>query len=586
MSSSPASRYLWAADPQAAWIPSHKLVEDRYRVLTPQLWLDTKSNERPAALWPLPDRALPYAHLSRYHLHLPQLYGFCLLGRSGQKAVEVPLLDNIPIEPTGELMPTLATSWPQASVLQQAYWLSQIIHLWQPLLDVGVGYSLLTPDNIRVQGWRIRLCELLSDQLNPHGRSNVKGLAHTWHFLLATAQPALTAVLNPLFINMQVGKIAATDLALELNQCLLEQAALLPLTVQIAGGTDPGSDRHNEDSIYPNSTDRDQELSRYLGIVCDGVAGHEGGEVASQMAVRSLQPQIQALLNDIAQEKTLVAATQITDHLQSMIRVVNNLIVSQNDQQQREKRRRMATTMVLALQLPQQIPTIQGLGNSHEIYIAHVGDSRAYWITNTSCQQLTMDDDVAQREITQGKSMPWQAQERRDAGSLTQAIGVRAGAELTPLVQRLIVVEDGVLLLCSDGLSDRQLIEKSWQTYIPPVLAGQLPLEQAVRNWLQQANQENGHDNSSLVLMSCHITGSDPDAEVFKPEISATVPIRSSSNGVLSLFKRFLWLELSLGSILIGLLAVYLIQPQWFRSLSPQPAPAPSPTSIPDSPPD
>ncbi len=584
MSSSPASRYLWAADPQAAWIPPHKLVENRYQVLTPQLWLDTKSNEPPEALWPLPAQALPYAHLSRYHLHLPQLYGFCLLERSGKKAVEVPLLDNIPIEPTGELMPALVTVWPQASILQQAYWLSQLVHLWQPLVDMGVGYSLLTPDNIRVQGWRIRLCELFPDHLNPHGRSNVKGLANTWHFLIATAKPSLAAVLNPLFINMQVGKIAATDLALELNQCLLEQAARLPLNVQIFGSTDPGSDRHNEDSIYPSSADRGQQLSHYLGIVCDGVAGHEGGEVASQTAIQSLQPQLQALLQDIAQEKETVAAPQITDHLQSITRVVNNLLVSQNDQQQREKRRRMATTMVLALQLPQQIPTTQGLGNSHEIYIAHVGDSRAYWITKTSCQQLTVDDDVAQREIKQGKSMPWQAQERRDAGALTQALGVRAGEELTPMVQRLVVIEDGVLLLCSDGLSDRQLIEKSWQNYVPPILTGQLPLEQAVHNWIQQAGQENGHDNISLVLMSCQVTDANVD-DVFKPEISATVPIRSASGGVWKFLKRFLWLELSLGSILLGLLAVYLIQPQWFRSLSPQPAPESPPASISDSPP-
>ncbi len=541
MSSSPAPRYLWAADPQAAWIPPNKLVEGRYQVLAPQLWLDTKSNERPEALWPLPDQALPYAHLSRYRLHLPQLYGFCLLGRSGKKAVEIPLLDNVPIEPSGKLMPALTTAWPEASALQQAYWLWQLINLWQPLVDIGVGYSLLQPKNIRVQDWRIRLCELSSDHLNPNGRSTVKGLGSTWHSLLATAQPALAEVIYPLFNNMQVGKVSASDLALVVNQCLLEQAAMLPITIQIAGGTDTGSDRHNEDSFYPNRSDpSNNNLSDHLGIVCDGVAGHEGGEVASQSAVQSLQLQMPALLHDVAQESEIIAPNQIIDHLKSMVRVVNNLIANQNDEQNRQGRRRMATTMVMALQLPQQISTSRGIDNSHEIYIAHVGDSRAYWLTRKSCQQLTVDDDVAQREIKQGKSMPWQAQGRIDAGSLTQALGMRAGEDLTPMVQRMVVIEDGVLLLCSDGLSDRQLIEKSWQNYVPQILDGQLPLAQAVQDWIQQARQENGHDNISLVLMSCQITNPD---EVFQSEISITVPLPSSGHRFFSLLKRFIGIE-------------------------------------------
>jgi protein phosphatase len=567
MSSSPASRYLWAADPQAAWIPTDKLVENRYHVLAPHLWLDTKSNERPEALWPLPDRALPYAHLSRFRLHLPQLYGFCSLGRSGKKSVEIPLLNNIPIEQSGELMPALATAWPTASALQQAYWLSQLINLWQPLVDIGVGYSLLDDKNIRVQDWRVRLCELLPDSINPNGRSSVKGLASSWHSLLATAQPALAQAINPLVSSMEMGKIAVADVAVAVNQCLLEQAALLPITIQIAGGTDPGSNRHNEDSFYPSNADLEQDIAQNLGIVCDGVAGHEGGEVASQIAVQSIRLQMQALLEDVAQSQVAVAPAQITDHLKSMIRVVNNLIASQNDEQNRESRRRMATTMVMALQLPQKIATTQGIGNSHEIYVAHVGDSRAYWLTRNSCQLLTVDDDVAQRDIKQGKSMPWQAQGRIDAGSLTQALGIKNGAELAPMIQRLIVVEDGVLLLCSDGLSDRKLIEKSWQKYVPQILDNQLSIDQAVQDWIQQASQENGHDNISLVLMSCQVT---PQGEVFEPAISATKPAPPAGNWLLAFLKRFILLELLLGGIAIGLMATYITHPQWFKQSTPQ----------------
>jgi protein phosphatase len=558
MSSQSSTRYLWAADPQAAWIPADKLVENRYHVMAPQLWLDTKSTERPEALWPLPDRARPYAHLSRYRLHLPQLYGFCSLGRAGN-SVEIPLLDNVPIDINGALLPALTEVWPNGTALQQIHWLWQIVNLWQPLVDTGVGYSLLDGKNIRVQDWRIRLCELLPDAANPAGRSNVIGLAGLWQTLVPQAQPAVVEAIEPLMTQMQVGKIAVADLALAINDCLLTQAAALPLTVTIAGGTDPGNDRHNEDSYYPPTPELGQPLSKHLGIICDGVAGHEGGEVASQMAVQSLQLQMQVLLQDIGQETDILTPTQSIEHIQAVLRVVNNLISNQNDEQNRQSRRRMATTLVMAMQLPQQVRTPKnsedGIGNSHEIYIAHVGDSRAYWITRNSCQLLTVDDDVAQREVQRGKSMPWQAAGRIDAGSLTQALGMKDSANLQPMVQRLMAIEDGVLLLCSDGLSDRRLVERSWSDYVPLILDGELPLDTAVAEWIQQARMDNGHDNASLVLMHCNVSPPKvQEEEPIEPEV-ANKPL-----WLQKIIQNFLLIEIIAGVLVLLIVGGYFLQ--------------------------
>jgi protein phosphatase len=591
MSSQSSTRYLWAADPQAAWIPADKLVENRYHVMAPQLWLDTKSTERPEALWPLPDRARPYAHLSRYRLHLPQLYGFCSLGRAGN-SVEIPLLDNVPIDINGALLPALSEVWPRGTALQQIHWLWQIVNLWQPLVDTGVGYSLLDGKNIRVQDWRIRLCELLPDAANPAGRSNVIGLAGLWQTLVPQAKPAVVKAIEPLMIQMQVGKIAVADLALAINDCLLTQAAALPLNVTIAGGTDPGKDRHNEDSYYPASEELGQPLSKHLGIVCDGVAGHEGGEVASQMAVQSLQLQMQVLLQDIGQETEILTPTQSIEHIQAVLRVVNNFISSQNDEQNRQSRRRMATTLVMAMQLPQKVRTLknsgeQGVGNSHEIYIAHVGDSRAYWITRSSCQLLTVDDDVAQREVQRGKSMPWQAAGRIDAGSLTQALGMKDSANLQPMAQRLMVIEDGVLLLCSDGLSDRRLVERSWSDYVPLILDGELPLDMAVAEWIEQARIDNGHDNASLVLMHCSVTPPKvPEAEPIEPEV-ANKPL-----WLQKIIQNFLLIEIIAGVLVLLIVGGYFLQGNLLKRRSqlppdpttaiPAPSTAPNPVTIPN----
>jgi protein phosphatase len=123
------SRYLWAAERQATWIPADRLVEDRYHVISPQLWLDTKPQEPPEILSPLPRQALAYAHLYQYKLHLPQIHGFCSLKRSGE-TVEIPLLDNIPIDDEGKLLPSLVEAWSTATPLNQAYWLWQAIDLW------------------------------------------------------------------------------------------------------------------------------------------------------------------------------------------------------------------------------------------------------------------------------------------------------------------------------------------------------------------------------------------------------------------------------------------------------------------------
>jgi protein phosphatase len=218
--------------------------------------------------------------------------------------------------------------------------------------------------------------------------------------------------------------------------------------------------------------------------------------------------QVRALLAEVAEQTEIVQPDLLKEQLAASIRVVNNLISSRNDEQGRESRRRMGTTLVMALQLPQKVsPNPQTLlDNAHELYIANVGDSRAYWITPHSCQQLTVDDDVASREVRLGRSFYREALQRPDSGALTQALGTRDAEFLRPNVQRFIVEEDGLLLLCSDGLSDNNWVEQSWADFVEPIMQSKIPLEAAVQSWIELANQKNGHDNTSVVITYCRVS--------------------------------------------------------------------------------
>jgi protein phosphatase len=577
------SRYLWAADRHATWIPADRLVEDRYHAIAPQLWLDTKPQEPPDVLSPLPRQALAYAHLYRYQLHLPQIHGFCSLQRSGE-TLEIPLLDNIPIDSDGKLYPSLIEAWSTASALYQAYWLWQAIELWAPLVGTGVLPSLAMMENLRVDGWCLRLCELIPDDLTGNNKVTLSSMGTLWLETLPAAAPEIADRLEIIFSKMQAEKASLRDVAGALNKIVLEQAARLPLVWKIAGGTDPGAiHQHNEDSYYPSPSELAQDTTGgKIAIVCDGVAGHEGGEVASQMAVKLLKLQTQNLCENLVKSQQIVSPEQICNTIAAIVRVVNNTITTENQNQDREDVRRMGTTMVMAIQVNQQIRSRKSVGNSHEIYIAHVGDSRAYWITPQRCQLLTIDDDIATREVKQGRDVPWHSASRADATALTQALGMKQGELLQPTVQRFMAIEDGILLLCSDGLSDHNLVERSWQDYADRIFQTGIPLAEAVQSWLDLAHTQNGSDNISLVLMSCQVSSPNPKISssqlvTIDPELDQDNLGSGSSFRLSRAINLFLFLIAGMGLLAGVTISIAFFYPNWIESWQQQLFPNRSP---------
>jgi protein phosphatase len=488
--------YLWVIGEGTESLPKDGLVMKRYQVIAPRIWLDTQPDQRPDMPDELPTAALPYMKLHSHRLHVPGIYAAL------EQAITPPILmlENAPIHPqSGNLFPDINEGSADAKPMRQLNWLWQMWELWPVLVEHGFAASLLSTNNVRVEGWRLRLLELLPDRQEP----TLAALIRSWRAWLPHLHDSVSEPLANLLDPLEAGNHNAEVFGVQLNELLLQQAAGLTSKISLAGATAKGPTQpRNEDACFPSGViEAGSDSGLRIGIVCDGVGGHDGGEIASQLALQSLQIQLQALVTETEQESQLLPPQVIAQQIEAVIRIVNELINFQNDNQSRAGRQRMGTTLVMAVTIAQRVKTEAGLQRVHEIYLAHVGDSRAYWITPDYCHLLTVDDDIAGREVLACRQALPMAKERSDADALTQAIGTRGGDHLHPHIQRLVLDETGILLLCSDGLSDNYRIEDAWANYIGLIVKDIVTLEAAVASWIELANQKNGHDNTAVVLM-------------------------------------------------------------------------------------
>jgi serine/threonine protein phosphatase PrpC len=261
------------------------------------------------------------------------------------------------------------------------------------------------------------------------------------------------------------------------------------LSLDDAGCTDIGHQReHNEDSFGIQTLVKKLEnpmgrsvQARGLYILCDGMGGHASGEVASGMAVETLRRFFQEHWQDeqLPSEETVREA----------VRVANQSIYEVNQKNARSGSGRMGTTLVMML-----------IQNTN-VAIAHVGDSRLYRLTRKrGLEQLTEDHEVGNRELKLG--VPREiAYGRPDAYQLTQALGPRNEQGINPDVHILELNEDTLFILCSDGLSDNDLIETHWQTHLAPLLSSRANLDQGILQLIELANEHNGHDNITAILV-------------------------------------------------------------------------------------
>ncbi|MGC1309155.1 MAG: protein phosphatase 2C domain-containing protein [Phormidesmis sp.] len=508
--------YLWGVGDLVSSMKPGQLLYQRYLLkrvsgdasAENRLFLDTKPGVVPESLPELPNVVIPYLHLSAYPIHVPRPYS--ILRTPDQDYVL--LLESSAFAAAGagakapeeapELLPMLTQCWADAPPLRQLNWLWQIAQLWDAFANEQVASTLLDASLVRVDGSILRLLALAEPVSEPAAAPpTLMDLARSWQPLVETSHQAVRAFLDRLCDRLERQQINAEQLAEQLSQamsvCGTEQSVGYSMVVY----TDQGPTRkRNEDACYPDSgtsqtlTSDETRAHPRLLIVCDGIGGHQGGDVASKLAIATIRERLMPLLTEDRAELT---STELTLAIEAAVCAANDEISAQNDRAQRQARDRMGTTLVLAL--------VKGA----DVYIAHLGDSRAYRISQQNCQQVTLDDDVASRQVRLGGSLYREVLMQPGSGSLIQALGMGSSQMLRPTVQRFVLDENCVFLLCSDGLSDSDRVEQFWQGVLRPLVAQSDTADrraaQAGKQLVDLANKYNGHDNVTVGLLSAQV---------------------------------------------------------------------------------
>jgi serine/threonine protein phosphatase PrpC len=208
--------------------------------------------------------------------------------------------------------------------------------------------------------------------------------------------------------------------------------------------------------------------------VADGLGGHQGGEVASAMAVEPL-----AALDG----RDFAGAQQAAEALAEAIREANLAILRRA--RSHPELWGMGTTVTAAAVVADQV-----------LQLAHVGDSRAYLLRpGAPPRQLTTDHTVVQEAVARGLLTREQAAIHPQRGVVTRAVGLDPQVQVD-LPEPLELAPGDQVLLCTDGLTEVVDDDR-----IAAVLAEQADGDDACTALIAAANQGGGPDNVTVVLL-------------------------------------------------------------------------------------
>ncbi len=243
--------------------------------------------------------------------------------------------------------------------------------------------------------------------------------------------------------------------------------------IELAGLSDVGCQRENNEDRYAYwepADDHDVPLKGRLAIVADGMGGYEGGQEASRIAVEAIEE---------------VYATTIVGDPRSWL--LAGFQTAHNRIQE----------------YGAKYPDLHGMGTTctaialldHQLYYAHVGDSRLYLVRDALASRITHDHSYVTRLVDNGIIRAEEAESHPQRHILTAALG--AGASVTPdAPEDPVMLESGdVLVLCTDGLwgqlSDRE---------IQDIVTGKTAVD-ICQTLVETAKKRGGPDNITVQVL-------------------------------------------------------------------------------------
>ena len=234
--------------------------------------------------------------------------------------------------------------------------------------------------------------------------------------------------------------------------------------MKVAGVTDIGLHRKRNEDHYFIDTDRG------VFLVCDGMGGHKGGDVASQMAVETLR-----------QNLWWSTADDIVPGLRNAVKLTNKAIYDKGRSD--ESLYEMGTTLTVAVI------------HDGSLVVAHVGDSSLFHYKEGKLRKITRDHTLAEQMLTDGLLKPEDIQSNVYNHVLTRAVGVENHVEVD--IYQQDVGQGDWILLCTDGLTD--LVTDS---EISEFLGSAHDAQETAQELVNLALGKGGYDNITIVLLS------------------------------------------------------------------------------------
>ncbi len=241
------------------------------------------------------------------------------------------------------------------------------------------------------------------------------------------------------------------------------------------GMTDVGCKRGKNEDSYLINTDCG------LYVVADGMGGHLGGEIASKLAITTINEAFASLIRD--PEMTLQANLEIKSgdyksYLKYVISVASAKIFERAARD--PSLHGMGTTVVAAL------------FRNDRIYFANVGDSRCYLIRGGKIKQLTQDHSLVNEQLKAGIISLADTKNHRLKNIITRSVGFQEDVDID--VAEKTVKTGDKYLLCTDGLTNMVSNDS-----LLDIASAKGPRE-ACRDLIELANANGGEDNITVII--------------------------------------------------------------------------------------